>query len=217
MISTRDLSLLPGIDSLKALMQSLAMLDAILSPEWEYRYYSFNNHWGIDEAWASMRNGSGDDYFAWFSPAGAIVKGFAHEAPMSPYACHPPLVWPGVLDTVPAVFAPFLTEPASTIEDTTFCIWRTYQDVSWQHGPIHFGEGLDPDGSADLLTPLDGNPQTYQEWAEYCYDRPIALDAVIHIYQHRLLTQDVITALNPDVTLPALVAEIAEIGYNESN
>jgi hypothetical protein len=40
MISTRDLSHLPDIDHLKSLSQSLAMLDAILCPEWEYRYYS---------------------------------------------------------------------------------------------------------------------------------------------------------------------------------
>ena len=46
MISTRDLSGLPDIDALKRLMQSMAMLDAILSPEWEYRCYSFNSKWG---------------------------------------------------------------------------------------------------------------------------------------------------------------------------
>ncbi len=42
MISTRDLSQLPDVDPLRRLMQSLAMLDAILSPDWELRYYSFN-------------------------------------------------------------------------------------------------------------------------------------------------------------------------------
>ena len=42
MISTRDLSRLPDIGGLQVLSQSLAMLDAILCPAWEYRYYSFN-------------------------------------------------------------------------------------------------------------------------------------------------------------------------------
>ena len=41
-ISTRDLKLLPDIDVLRRAIQSIAMLDAILSPEWEFRYYSFN-------------------------------------------------------------------------------------------------------------------------------------------------------------------------------
>ncbi len=41
-ISTRDLSQLPGIQGLRTLSQALALLDAILSPDWELRYYSFN-------------------------------------------------------------------------------------------------------------------------------------------------------------------------------
>ena len=45
-ISTRNLEGLPDVTRLKRLLQSLAMLDAILMPEWEYRYYSFNAHWG---------------------------------------------------------------------------------------------------------------------------------------------------------------------------
>jgi hypothetical protein len=34
MISTRDLSLLPDVDLLGRTVQSMALLDAILSPEW---------------------------------------------------------------------------------------------------------------------------------------------------------------------------------------
>ena len=67
------------------------MLDAII-PEWEYRYYSFNAHWGPGEVLASMRNGSGDEYYLLFSSAGAILKRFAHEAPMTPYKHKPPQV-----------------------------------------------------------------------------------------------------------------------------
>lgn len=44
MISTRQLGALPDIATLERLCQSLALLDAILSREWEYRYYSFNAH-----------------------------------------------------------------------------------------------------------------------------------------------------------------------------
>src|SRR5262245_65269722 len=70
---------------------------------------------------ASMRNGQGDDFFILFNNSGAIIKGFDHESPMSPYAHKPKRVWPGVLDDVPDVFRSFLDEPAFTIEDTTFC------------------------------------------------------------------------------------------------
>jgi hypothetical protein len=120
MATENRLKTLPDIDRLKALCQSLAMLDAIMSPDWEYRYYSFDSKWGINEMMASMRNGQGDDFFILFNNSGAIIKGFDHESPMSPYAHKPKRVWPGVLDDVPDVFRSFLDEPAFTIEDTTF-------------------------------------------------------------------------------------------------
>jgi hypothetical protein len=213
MISTHDLTQLPDIDHLKALSQSLAMLDAILCPKWEYRYYSFTAHWSEGEMMASMRNGSGDEYFILFTSAGAIIKGFAHEAPMTPYTFDPPQVWPGVLDTVPSVFAAFLTEPAFIIEDTTFCIWRTYHDSVWQRGKIDFPTDPDPDGSQELLAILDGNPQTYHTFAKAYYERPTALEAVVHIYNQQPLSEALVTTLNPDIALADVIEDQGEIGY----
>jgi len=126
MVSKNALAHLPNIESLKDLSQSLAILDAVFSPEWECRYYSFNSKWDEGEMMASMRNGSGDEYFILFNDKGAIIKGFAHESPMSPYANDAEKVWAGVLDDVPSDFKRFLSEPAFSIEDTTFCIWRRY-------------------------------------------------------------------------------------------
>ena len=212
-ISTRDLSQLPDIDRLKALMQSLAMLDAILSLDWANRYYSFDAHWAIGEAMASMRNGSGDELFALFTSTGAIMKGFAHEAPMSPYSKNPPTVWPGVLDGVPTTFADFLNQPAFLLSDTTFCVWRTYDDTAWQQGDIEFPEGKDPDGSADLLAMLAGDPRTYQAWAEGHYEQPVSLPAVTHIYEHRPLTEELVTELNPGLSIQELAQDIQNIAY----
>ena len=98
------LSILPDVESLKKLSQSLAMLDAILSPDWEDRYYSFNSKWGKNEMTASMTDGSGDDYFILFNSQGAIIKGFAHESSMSPFVNEPIKVWKGILDNVPNDF-----------------------------------------------------------------------------------------------------------------
>ncbi len=50
-----------------------------MSPEWEYRYYSINSKWDEGEMMASMRNGSGDEYFILFDSHGAIMKGFDHD------------------------------------------------------------------------------------------------------------------------------------------
>lgn len=213
MISTRDLSQLPPIDRLKALTQSLALLDAILAPEWAYRYHAFNAHWGAGAALASMRDGSGDELFALFTPAGVLVKGFAHEAPMSPYRERPPRVWPGVLDGVPAALARFLDEPALSPADTTFCIWRTDADAAWQRGAIEFPAGRDPDGSGALLALLDGDPHTYRAWAEGYYERAVDPSAVRQVYAHRPLTAALVRRLNPAVSLQALAPDIREIAY----
>jgi hypothetical protein len=61
--------------------------------------------------------------------------------------------------------------------------------------------------------PLDGRPETYQEWAEGYYEQPIDSDAVRHVYELRPLTQAVVAALNPEVSLDALAEDIQEIGY----
>jgi hypothetical protein len=212
MISTRKLDL-PDIDRLRRLLQSIAMLDAILEPEWEYRYYSFNARWGRGEQMGSMRDGCGDDFFALFNRSGCWLKGFAHEAPMSPFRRTPPKLFPGVVDQVPREFAGCLKEPAFVLEATTFCIWRRCTDDAWQRGKIRFPHSADPDGSAVLLSPLDGNPQTYRTWAEDYYERSISLSAIEHVYAHRRLTKRVVAELNPDLSLDDLQADRKEIGY----
>lgn len=213
MVTKRRLDALPNIQSLEQLCQSLALLDAIMSPEWEYRYYSFNSKWAAGEQMASMRDGSGDGYFILFSSQGAIVKGFAHESAMSPWSSDPERVWPGVLDQVTGEFAGFLTEPAFSMDETTFCIWRRNTDESWQTGQIDYPEEDDPDGSEELLFILDGKPETYHEFAEQYYERSVDLEAVKSIYEHQPLTTDVINRLNPEVSLESLRSELEEIGY----
>jgi len=106
MISTRDTSLLHDIDALRRTLQAMATLDAILSPDWSGRYYSLNARWSERGQMGSMRNGCGDEFFALFNSAGCWLKGFAHEARMSPYRGDgPPRLWPGIIEAVPPEFA----------------------------------------------------------------------------------------------------------------
>ena len=162
---------------------------------------------------ASMRNGSGDEYFMLFNSQGAIMKGFAHESSMSPWATDSEQLWPGVLDEVPSEFQEFLTEPAFSMGDTSFCIWRRRVDPSWQVGQIEYPEEDDPDGSEDLLFILDGEPSTYREFAEQYYERSIDLSAVADIYQQQPLTAEICKRLNAEVALENLKSDLEEIGY----
>lgn len=213
MVQKARLASLPDIDQLKRLSQSLAMLDAIMSPDWEYRYYSFNSSWGQNETVASMRDGSGDDYFILFNTAGAIIKGFAHESPMGPQSRDPIQVWSGILDDVPSEFQDFLTEPAFEMECTTFCIWRRLSDLAWQVGEIAYPNESDPDGSDDLLSILHLDSSSYQNFAAEYYESEIPLSAIEHVFKHKPLLAEIISDLNPDVSIDDLKSDINEIGY----
>jgi hypothetical protein len=186
-------------------MQSIAMLDAILSPEWQYRYFSFNSCWASGQQMGSMRNGSGDHFYALFNSAGCWLKGFDHELGILPS---------GIFDGVPEEFAKCLTEPAFTVSETTFCIWRLHTDHHWQRSPLKVPTTPDdPDGSAQLLWCLDGRPQTYHRWAEDYYDRDVSLRAVAAIYDHRPIDEDIVRELNADAPFNKVSIDVVEIGY----
>ncbi len=199
---------LPGIEELRRLTQSLAMLDAIMSPEWEYRYYSFNCRWDTDEMMASMRDGSGDHWFLHFSRAGAFLKGFAHESPMASNA-----PWPGVVDSVPHEFARSKNEPAFMMRDTTFCFWREAEGDRWQHGEIAFPAHPDPNGARELIGILNGGPESYQDWATDYYELEIPLAAVVAIFELQPITDQLVLSLNPDAFIEDVIVDAGEIGY----
>lgn len=146
-----------------------------------------------------MRNGSGDHYFAVFRGRGAIIKGFDHEANMSPWSRTPDTVWPGVLDSVPKEFDGFLNEPAFSINETTFCLWYGANDFGWSSGTITFPEGADPDGSANLLWMLDGDPETYVQFARDYYERELLSADVASIYESLPLSTELLSRLNSNV------------------
>src|SRR5207253_7930739 len=138
-----NLQHLPDAPTLMHLLQSIAMLDAILQPERQYRYYSFNARWSESETMGSMRNGQGDDFFALFNAEGAFIKGFVHDAAIVSQKVPAELFYRGL----PLEFQECAKEPAFSPESVTFCLWRLNSQRSWSHSDIPL-PGADADGSA---------------------------------------------------------------------
>lgn len=208
---------LPDVPTLRAWSQSMAVLDAVLSPEWDVRYFSFDARWAEGEQLASMRNGSGDEYSFTFTPAGTYGRGFDHESELSAFLRRPPRVWPGLLEPVPDVLRPAADEPAFTMGDVpsvTVALWRLDGAAAWSHGvPVDADLPDGDDGGTWLFDELDGNPRTYAAFALEYYDRTLDLAAVQHVFAHRPLTDDVVRTLNADVTLADVAADLQAIGY----
>ena len=208
-ISTSDLAGLPDLHGFRRLTKSLAALDAVLSPEWEDRYYSFNAAWDKDkrEMWASMRNGSGDQWVAILCPVGAALLGLAHEA--QTFEAGQPKPWL-FADLPPAFHANLMNEAAADAANSTFCIWRARADTEWHCGLAH-GPQVD-DGSAALLSILDGDPSRYVRFADEYYEAELELADVRAVYAHEPITDELAERLNTEVDLEQLRTDLEEIG-----
>src|SRR5215213_6925058 len=110
---------LPAPTELERICRGLAALDAMMSEEWQDRYYSFNHAWNTKskQRMASMRNGSGDEWFIVFEPAGVFLKAFWHE-----YKPHEDVK--KIYNGLPTKLQAQLKEPALSMEQVTFGGWH---------------------------------------------------------------------------------------------
>ena len=208
--STAHPEALADIEALCRRTQSLAMLDAMLCPEWLYRYYSFNSRWSEGAQMASMRDGCGNDWFLLFDEFGAALKGYDKESVLAENGVFPATVQA----SVPPGFASFLNEPAFSMQRASFCLWRRHTDSGWN--VVAMDDAISrssEDGSLEMLRILDGNPLTYRDWAQDYYEREVALDAVRAVYAFQPLTAELIAKLNPDLSLENVATDAIEIGY----
>lgn len=240
-ISTRDLSSMPNIEELRNLCKSLAVLDAIICPEWENRYYSYISNWNDNEEFFEMRDGSGDEMKILFCLNGCVINGFSHESELCDWneveveekisfiekwfgnkKNKTELIQnipEGVLDSLPNEFHHFIFEEPVKNSGTTFCIWRKPYDSKWHVGDIEYSEDEDLDGSLDLLYIFDGNPGTYKSWAEEYFeemflDRELELDLIESIYNGELITKELVMKINPERSdLTQLKLDLTQIGY----
>ena len=206
MLSTTNYAGLPPAADLQRLAKALAVLDAINSPDWEYRYYSYNPAWGEGEELLEMRDGEGDQMLVLFRPESCVINGYLHEYDQPNKA--------QVTRGLPTAFDDFMFgEPVNSI-GTTFCLWYTPAH-GWQTGIVE----NEDDGSEELLYIFDNQPATYADWAtEYYTDetdkKPITPAAVAPIYHHEVLTKARVLALVDEVEdWTMLAADLQEVGY----
>lgn len=212
---------LPDIETLREFCRGLAMVEAIVYPEWEHRYFLFDSTWAAGEEMASFRNSQGDQYFIVFSSVGAYICGFDHDSPMNPCRRKDHKPWPGVVDDVPVEFQKFVDEPAFRYASdeydvplVTICLWRGNDDDKWHHGNMRYPPGEDPDGAGHLFWLLYyRGVGDYVGWAEEYYEKEINTDGVASLFGGKPLTEQIVQALNKDVTLEDLKNDIEEIGY----
>ncbi|MBK7691913.1 MAG: hypothetical protein IPJ31_12645 [Bacteroidetes bacterium] len=242
-ISTKNISKIPDIDSLKKLCKALATLDAIICREWELRYYSYDKNWDTtnSEEFFSMRDGSGDEFQILFCKEGSIINGQALESEMcnwkeievKPKTLKEKIsnafgkketemvqtIWKGVVDELPTEFNHFIFGEPIKSKGTTFCIWRLNNQTEWNIGNIEFPKDKYGDGSEDLIYILDNEPKTYKKWALEYFDETfeehkLQLELVQHIYDNKPLTKEIILKINPQLDdFQELKIELDEIGY----
>jgi hypothetical protein len=205
-----DPVLLPNLVAIRQRAKALAMIDAIVCSDWESRYYSFNASWGVGEEMASMRNGSGDDWFLLFGAFGAGIKGLAHETTLA----KDKTLLTEVRRQVPASFASFLNEPAFNWDWMSYCFWRSPQDQNWSRVQHHAPQlAQAEDGSEEYLSLLTEPPAAYVDFAKWYYEVELPVAAVEAVYNGAPLTPLLVSSLNATQTLEDVLSDATEIGY----
>ena len=189
---------------------ALAMLDAIICPEFQYRYFSYDASWGDDEQVAVMRNGDGDHWFLHLSGSGAALKGYVQELPRGESRA----MALEVQRRVPGDFGAFLHEPAFAMDAVSYFYWRRSGDAGWSKVD-HPDAGLAhwSDGSEDYLSILLAPASCYYDYATDYFECEPPLASIEHIYALAPLTAAIVKSLNPQMTLAEARAAAAAIGY----
>lgn len=190
-----SISELPNFLVLQRTAKALAILDAILSPEWEYRYFSFNSRWDDGIEMASARTGQGDECYLLFTSKGVGGKVYCRGNTIAD--------WADKLATIPDELIQFKTEPAFSLSQTTFYFWNCNSE--WKINPEYQGPSL-----IDFYV---YGPQYYRDWAGKYYEKTISINDIEAIFAHHALSVTLASSINADVDFDALIDDLTEINY----
>ncbi len=175
--------------------------------------FAYDPSWSRSTQVGCYDNGGGDELYAHFTPQGCFIKGFAHEYEMTPYRVDPPVLWPGLLDNVPAEFSGSLSEPAFDIPATTFVVWRLAGADAWATAEIAYPSEGDCDGSADMLSELLMSPSEFTDWLDENYETEVDGSIVDGVFRGEPLSSSCLQALCPEARLCDLKEAVGKTGY----
>ncbi|HBC3450894.1 TPA: hypothetical protein KDY51_004810 [Vibrio parahaemolyticus] len=184
------------INQLKNKLKQLALLNAIIEPEWEYRYFSYNSEWSGDEEMASLRDSCGGEWFIWFS--GDLV-GFKCTSPVDGLVDE----FQQLLQAFPQCYSEFVREPAFTMQ-TGSAAWYLHLDRL-----VKFGFDIN-----DLPTPetiLKMSASDFCAFADSTYEVELSQQIVQSIFDGDFNVESAIE-LNPEVEVSELLAELPQLG-----
>lgn len=204
---------LPSPEQLLNRCRALAALDLILSPEWQYRYYSFNSRWDTGEKMASMRNGSGDEWWIVFSDAGwTALKGLAHESPSAGEQAEG--LSKALQAACPVDLREFAHEPAFRWDHTGFCFFHPEDAKGWQRANDLTPFGHLESREEELFEHVTGSAEDYVRFAADYYEMELPLDVVRQVFELKPISPEMFASLNPETDHDEISDELyEEIGY----
>ncbi|MBT2788370.1 MULTISPECIES: hypothetical protein [unclassified Halomonas] len=186
------------IEELRKKLKTLALLDAVIEQEWQYRYFSYNSHWSDSEEMGSLRDGCGGEWFLWISGDLAGYKCLSPEDGLMPDLKE-------AIERVPSAYENFITEPAFSMNQAT-CIWFL-KNSKW----VKYGRSVK--SLIDLEAISTWMPNDYCVWAAEHYEREIDLGATVKIFKGEF-SEEIAQILNPKIVMSELLAELSEIGVS---
>jgi hypothetical protein len=162
--------------------QKIALLDLLLSPEWEYRYYSFNNNWAENQKMASMRNGSGLEYFILFENNNCGIKLYDSSINKD---CKEYIFKNRNSNNI--FIKNILNEPAFSIEDSTYLAFWNSKNNSWDEIGNCNNNLLNV-----VLNPID----EYIKYANDYYEKKLDKDIIEKIIIQNKIEKNILLNLN---------------------
>lgn len=207
MLTTKDLSGLPDVKRLKTFCKGLAALDIIMLEEkLSYiRKYSYHPTWHNELEAFIFNDGADQHMIVMFASEGCVINGVDFEL----YDWDEEL--PPIEDLtkdMPDSLKKLMQYQEVKDMKSTFCIWNE-NGTTWHCNPMD-----SEDASQDMLPILDGDPQSYVDFAKWFYETELPLKVVGYITDGVPMTKDMITALNPERSdWESIKSELNKIGY----